>query len=130
MICIIDDDPLFVFALTKMIEIQYPNINIITFNNGKGAIDYFNSIVENNTESSPLPDAILLDLNMPVMDGWAFMNSYNKIHPLLKKEIRLYVISSTDNEADRTKALKYAEVTAFLTKPLKAADIKSIMQDT
>ena len=72
--CIIDDDKIYVNLVKKIIEIKKLSENLLIYKNGKEALDYFKEIMENTTDEDKLPDIIFLDLNMPVMDGWEFLN--------------------------------------------------------
>ncbi|MEQ8534886.1 MAG: response regulator, partial [Imperialibacter sp.] len=79
------------------------------------------------TSSDELPDVILLDINMPVMDGWQFLDEFVKIKPLIKKKITIYMVSSSIDEADLERAKTYEEVSDFIVKPVKAEDLEKML---
>ena len=81
--CIIDDDPIFVFGIKKVMELINFSDSIMVFKNGQEALDNLRPII---LAKENLPDIILLDLNMPVLDGWQFLDEFIKI-PCSKKII-------------------------------------------
>src|SRR5690606_3191853 len=104
---IIDDDDIYIFGIKKLIQIKQLCKNLLVFNNGQEAIDHIKSI---NSPHEEFPDIILLDINMPVMDGWEFLDEYAKINPQLKKSTTIYMVSSSINPQDIERAEQAAEV--------------------
>ena len=74
-----------------------------------------------------LPDVIFLDINMPVLDGWQFLDQFSSMG--LLREFRLYVVSSSIDPADKYKASSYPVVSGYLTKPIKPAQLQALMTD-
>jgi CheY-like chemotaxis protein len=122
--CIIDDDQIYVFGLRKLIDFHKYSKNLLVFKNGAEAIKYMRPLI---TSSDELPDVILLDINMPVMDGWQFLDEFVKIKPLIKKKITIYMVSSSIDEADLERAKSYEEVSDFIVKPVKEPDLAKIL---
>ncbi|MEQ9098160.1 MAG: response regulator [Imperialibacter sp.] len=122
--CIIDDDQIYVFGLKKLIHFHKYSKNLLVFKNGAEAIKYMKPLI---TSSDELPDVILLDINMPVMDGWQFLDEFVKIKPLIKKKITIYMVSSSIDEADLERAKTYEEVSDFIVKPVKAEDLEKML---
>lgn len=86
----------------------------------------FAELARANKEGAILPDLIVLDLDMPLMDGWGFLDAVAGLalpHPL-----RVFVLTSSIYLEDQEKALSYRIVQGFFTKPLKAAGV-ALMQD-
>lgn len=111
-ICIIDDDPIVQFTLSKQIE-RLPAASVIfSFLDGEQALQFFKSKPKN------LPDIIFVDINMPILDGWEFIEQFMPIYPSLKKNIPLYVLSSSDFEDDVEKSKKFPIISNYLIKPL------------
>ncbi|MCU0394165.1 MAG: response regulator, partial [Thermoflexibacter sp.] len=73
----------------------------------------------NSAEADKLPDIILLDINMPEMDGWQFLDEYLAIQPPLAKYARVYVVTSSIDGADLTKAKTINGVFDFIVKPIQ-----------
>jgi CheY-like chemotaxis protein len=82
---------------------------------GKLVLDY---LEENRTKISALPDFIFLDLYMPGNSGWDFLNGLQKIYTTLKKEIQVYVVSSSIFQMDINRSKGYPFVTNYITKPM------------
>ena len=110
---LIDDDAVFVFLTKKVIERSGATVVLTVFTNGQEGIEFIKRIASDPTQ---LPDVILLDLNMPVMDGWDFLLAYQEIE--LAKPIALYIVSSSISpyEVERAKHIK--EVKEFIVKPI------------
>ena len=86
---LVDDDDIFVFLTTKIIE-QTNLVDLIkVFGNGLDAINF---LKENKNNVDALPDIILLDLSMPIMNGWQFLEEYNKLNPTIGKKITIYIL--------------------------------------
>ncbi len=124
MTCIIDDDQVYVFGLKKLIEFSDFCKNVMVFSNGEEALKYLSPIV---TNIEKLPDIIILDINMPVMDGWEFLEEFIKIKHRLAKNITIYMVSSSIQQSDIDKAHQYTEVSDYIVKPIKLDDLKRIM---
>ena len=123
--CIIDDDQVYVFGLKKLIEFSNFCKNVMVFANGEEALKYLKPIVSNIEE---LPDVIILDINMPIMDGWGFLDEFIKIKHTMAKNITIYMVSSSIQQSDIDKAKGYSEVSDYIVKPVKLDDLKRIMQ--
>lgn len=121
--CIVDDDSIYVFGLKKLIEMHDFCDNILVFKNGQEAIKYLTPVI---TSSESLPDVILLDINMPVMDGWDFLEEFIKLKPMMSKEVTIYMISSSIHSEDIERAKSYSEVSGYVIKPVKLEDIKMV----
>lgn len=113
-LCVIDDDMIYTMTVKKLIEHYGLCEEPITFKNGQEAIDY---LKENTDNDSNVPDIIFLDLNMPVLDGWGFLDEYKDILKALKKTVKVYISSSSVNELDISKAKSYPYVSDYLVKP-------------
>ena len=114
-IFIVDDDPIHQQIAKIMIERQAISSNIRIFSDAQDVLDY---IRQNAGDIQALPDLILLDLNMPVMDGWEFLEEYAAFCNQLPKRIRIFVLTSSIDEKDRERVSAYDFVTGYLTKPL------------
>lgn len=125
-IFIIDDDALFVFLTKKMIGKLDPSAVITEFKDGLEGIDYLKKI---DGSEELLPHFIFLDLNMPVMDGWEFLDEFKKTWPIWTKNPKLYIFSSSISPFDIERAKDLAVVSDFIVKPLTPDKFLSIVQN-
>ena len=121
--CIIDDDPIFVFGTKKIMKLANFCNGFMVFHNGEEALDHLKPIIESNNDS--LPDVILLDLNMPVMDGWEFLDEFVKIP--CEKEITIYIVTSSIDPMDMDRAKDYDNISNYLIKPISAQRLQEIL---
>lgn len=114
-ICIIDDDKILIFLTKKLINSEDSSIEISEYGDGHEAIEFFKANMQKNSD---FPDVIFLDISMPVMDGWEFLEEYGKIAPEIRKNIQLYMFSSSISAHDMDRATANPYVNDYLTKPL------------
>src|SRR5690606_14155378 len=112
---LVDDDDIFVFLTRKVIE-QTKLVDLIkVFENGLEAINF---LKENKDNVSALPEIILLDLSMPIMNGWQFLEAYTKLYPSIGKKITIYICSSSISPDDISRAQAINEVSEYIIKPI------------
>ena len=114
-ICLIDDDRIYQFTAKKIIESTGLGKQILSFYNGDEAITYLQENIEN---VDLLPDIIFLDINMPVMDGWQFLETFKILQPKVSKPILIYMVSSSVDDYDIKKSKEYFNVTDYIIKPI------------
>ncbi|UPT65426.1 MAG: response regulator [Sphingobacteriales bacterium JAD_PAG50586_3] len=112
---LVDDDSLFKFLTQRVIQDTDLVDKVEVFSNGLEAINHLNEIKETPAQ---LPDVILLDIDMPVMDGWGFLEEYGKLLPELDRKITTYIVSSSNDPADISRSKTFAEVKDFIIKPI------------
>jgi CheY-like chemotaxis protein len=125
-IYLVDDDKLFIFLLKKTIGLTGIPTQITDFPDGQSALDHIKS---NAGDASMLPDVIFLDLRMPIMDGWEFLEEYKHIADTLAKKNRLYVFSSSISPYDIENAKNNPLVTDFIIKPILKEKFAEILSD-
>lgn len=121
----IDDDPITLMLCEKVIIKAQFSKTVDKVLNGEQALAYFKNLKENNLN---FPDIVFLDLNMPVMDGWEFLDliSGDECCRVLFKDIKIIILSSTVDPNDIKKAEKYTEVYSFLSKPITTGMLNQI----
>jgi CheY-like chemotaxis protein len=122
-ICIIDDDPIYQLLINKIITMSKTDYDVISFKNGKEALESFTS---DSTENQRLPEIILLDIEMPVMDGWDFMAKIEKSLAAKSKKTAIYIVSSSIAYEDKEKAKTFPEIMGYFSKPMDSNKILEI----
>lgn len=121
-IYLIDDDPVTNFIHKKLIKLHFPEIVVNEWIEAENA---FNSITTQSDLDS-LPDLILLDLNMPVMNGWQFLDKLTELYPSMIKKPIVYIVSSSGFHEDMERSSKYVFVRGFYTKPMNLDKLKEL----
>lgn len=124
-VLLIDDDEINNLICTKIIKKNDFADSIETCLGAKQALNYLHDALDKKT-GKPLPELILLDINMPAMNGWDFLEQYEKITELNKKDIVLIMLSSSMYVDDINRAKAYDTVSDYITKPLTAAHLQQI----
>jgi CheY-like chemotaxis protein len=115
-----EDDLLTTMICEKMFKLSNFAENITSVVNGKLALEY----IEQNKEN--LPEIIFLDLRMPVMDGWEFLEKYQHLKANLPAQPKIFVLSSTLDPEDLKRAKDFSFIERIVTKPLSKADLEKI----
>lgn len=125
-VCIIDDDKVYTFGVKKIIKSHLPENDVITYENGKKALEGIKGMIDSGSE---LPDLILLDIDMPEMNGWDFLKEFDKIRSTVEKNIEIFVISSrvNTNTEDLYKIEWDEKVSDFIKKPVQVEALKKIL---
>ena len=122
---VIDDDPITVFGIKKMLNSINASDNIKTYANGKEAIDDIKSMLENN---QPIPEVLFLDINMPIMDGWQFLEEFITLP--IKTRIRINILTSSIDPADKQNWVYYKgqtdHIIDYKNKPIRRKEIEEI----
>jgi len=116
----VDDDPITLMLYKKVIIKAEFGTTILFAQNGVEALDFFKKIKNQDTakNTAQIPDIIFLDLNMPVMNGWDFLEHFSNDFYNQFKHIKVVILSSTIDPSDYSQAKKYEVVSHFLSKPL------------
>ncbi|RAJ90022.1 response regulator receiver domain-containing protein [Larkinella arboricola] len=124
-IAIVDDDHLFQFMTHKLIERIAPGHQLLGFQDGQPALDF---IQANQSHLQRLPELILLDINMPLLNGWQFLEGLKQLEATTYRP-RIYMVSSSIDPADVLKSQTYAQVKGYLTKPLSKQQLTELLSD-
>jgi CheY-like chemotaxis protein len=119
---VVDDDPIYQIIINKIIKKSELFSTVFTFKNGKEALDTFKQSLAKNEN---IPNIILLDLNMPVMDGWEFMDEMKCLN-INNKTTYIYIVSSSIAVEDKLKSKTYPIILGYLSKPINANDLEII----
>ncbi|HET8828718.1 MAG TPA: response regulator [Pelobium sp.] len=122
-ILIIDDDEINNFIAARLIDKIPVKTKINTRLNGLEGLNYIKSNLETPEN---LPDIIFLDINMPIMNGWEFLDEFESLKNKIGKGVCVNMLSSSVYNDDITKAKSYTTVNKFISKPLTVEKIKEL----
>ncbi|WP_416865016.1 MAG: response regulator [Imperialibacter sp.] len=117
----VDDDPVTLMICKVVLETSNFTQNVVTAENGKLAIDLLTSDAD-----APGLSLILLDLNMPVMDGWGFLDEFTSKHVESFPNLKIIILSSSVNPEDFKRAKNHKSVIDYIQKPLTVELIEEI----
>lgn len=126
-ILIIDDDHSFIFLSRRILHKADVAHQIQVAKNGKEALEYLKNCKSNH---NPYPELIFLDINMPVMDGWDFLEEFEKLPvEIRERPIVICMLTVSLNDSDRQRAEANSYVKGFLSKPLTVSALNEVMQN-
>jgi CheY-like chemotaxis protein len=120
---VIEDDPI-TSSINKLIvkkSLHFPEVQ--THSNGQRALD---SLLAAQRNEATLPDLILLDLNMPMMDGWEFLEAFGRLP--VAQQVCVFILTSSIHPEDIEKARHYKEVRGYFSKPLDKGNLTRMEQ--
>ncbi len=124
-VVIIDDDDIFLFLSSKALENIGLTEEIKSFTDSKTGLEY----LENLTDSKSYPTIMMVDINMPRLDGWAIVEGLEKGNPKLAESCKIFILSSSVDVKDKQKALSYRSVSGFIIKPLSEEHLTEIAKE-
>ncbi len=120
-ILVVDDDSIANFLIERIVHSTGLARNIMKALNGKEALKAFT-----DASDGSVPDVVLLDLNMPVMNGFEFLQAFNTLELMEKDQILIILVTSSNNPSDIERARELG-IKYYLTKPISADTIKGIL---
>lgn len=124
-ILLIDDDETTNYVNTILIERAECAKEIRSVTSGHAALEYLTSVDENGNH--PQPDLIFLDINMPIMSGWEFIEEYHKLLPEQRGKVLVWMLSTSNNPEDRERALALGS-SGFMAKPLTISKLMDVIK--
>ena len=121
---VVDDDKVYHFIIKKLLTKNNIDVKPSFYLNGLEAIEEIKGKIKLGIS---LPDLILLDINMPIMDGWQFLDELKKTNVIVDKNTTIYLVSSSDSVSDISKAKEYQDqIKDYFFKPMTAEDLWKI----
>jgi CheY-like chemotaxis protein len=121
---IIDDDSSFTYIIKLQLKGLGKFGKILTYKNGQEGI---RSLTKQVNANEAIPEVIFLDLNMPIMDGWEFLDDFVKFSNKVRQRISLYIVSSSIDPRDLERIHKLDNVKGYILKPITVDDLNSVI---
>lgn len=118
---LIDDSEIDLFIQKRFLEVFQFSESLETYSSAREALKILKSEAQENK-----PTLIFLDLNMPDLDGFGFLDGLNSLPEEQLTNIQIIILTSSNSQTDFEKAFSYGRVIHFITKPLKQADLQLI----
>lgn len=123
---IIDDDPISILVCETLLKKTKFAEKVISFQNGVEGLKFLKRRFE---DGGGLPDIIFLDVLMPMMSGWEFLEAYEQVESLPEKKPHVMMLSAAFDPADRRKAESSPLVTDFISKPITTEILLGMMAE-
>lgn len=124
-IALVDDDKIFQLTTSRTIQAAQLTDKILQFENGEEALLF---LKKHAAETENLPDFIFLDINMPYFDGWMFLEDYATLKFDLKKDISIYMVSSSIDPRDVNRAKRNDDVREYIIKPVSREKLIELLK--
>ncbi|MGK7396671.1 MAG: response regulator [Candidatus Cyclobacteriaceae bacterium M3_2C_046] len=126
-VMLIDDNEIDNLINQKMIEAANITQHIFTHTGARSAIEFLRNIEKiSNIAQEVLPDIIFLDIDMPLMDGFQFLDEFEKLSEDTKKKCNIVMLTSSINPQDVNKSKKYSYVKKYINKPLSQENLEKL----
>jgi len=126
-VMLIDDNEIDNLINQKMIEAADISEHIYTHTGARSAIEFLKNLEKIDKETKDvLPDVIFLDIDMPLMDGFQFLDEFNKLADDTRNKCKIVMLTSSINPQDVNKSKKYTYVKKYINKPLTQQNLTNL----
>ena len=123
-VALVDDDRIYQFTTERMLQRLNVNVRFLWFKDGEEAISFMRDHAE---EARVLPDILIVDINMPYLDGWQFLDALKVLRPTLAKGVDIYMVSSSNDDRDMERARTTEGVLDYVEKPITKEKLAVIL---
>ena len=123
-VCIIDDDHIFIYGVKRLMEETSFCDNLMIYQNGQDALD---DLKDKANKGVNMPSIIFLDLNMPMMTGWEFLDEYLQFENQAAAQSKVYIVSSSIDPKDLLRIKDYGVIKNYILKPVTTDDLQNII---
>lgn len=120
---VVDDDQTNNFLCMKIITTVFPDSNVQTFSDPETALVYINNMFGNATDGNAV---LFLDINMPTLSGWDFLEEFERFDTGIKGQLKIYMLTSSVDERDKDRAAENKNVCGYIEKPLSKEMIRNM----
>lgn len=126
-VMLIDDNEIDNLINQKMIEAADITENIYTHTGAKSAIEFLKNLEKlEDVGNNILPEVIFLDIDMPLMDGFQFLDEFDKLGSVTKEKCKIVMLTSSINPQDVNKSKNYTYVKKYINKPLSQENLENL----
>ncbi|MBT8178548.1 MAG: response regulator [Eudoraea sp.] len=122
-VCLIDDDHIFVYGAKRVMRKMDFYEDLSVFSNGQEALDHLKNMAQNGDD---LPSLIFLDLNMPIMNGWEFLEELGNTPGFELNGVSIFIMSSSVDPRDLERIQQYPVVKNYVLKPMTMNDLENV----
>jgi CheY-like chemotaxis protein len=122
---IVDDDPINNKLCRHILKSTIPDVQIIDFTLPSAGIEHLRTAELEADKNNPV--ILLLDLNMPIISGWDFLDIFDKMDDSIRGNYKIFILSSSIDERDLQRANKNQHVSGYISKPLTKDKVISVL---
>jgi len=124
-VLLIDDDQISNLINERVVKKSGVAEQVVVCNSAKSGLEFLSSL---QGQQAAGPEVILLDINMPVMDGFGFLEEFSRYPAPFRDKVAIAMLTSSLNEMDKTRSFQFENVVDFISKPLNETKIKELTQ--
>jgi len=124
LVMLVDDNELDNFINQKLIESEHYAKKVLVYQSAVAALDFLKS---KSSIPNELPEVIFLDIQMPGMDGFGFLDEFDKLNDTIKQKCRIIMLSTSESFKDLNRANQNKYVYKFLNKPLNLSVLNAVL---